>query len=104
MYTFKGSIFQFTKFSSWLYTSRFAAWAEFSFEYIALPHHPNHLTWHKDYYFYLGIKAALQMPMSDVWEEPLAHMLCKIEFQSKVWLAQLLLMDLSAPSATAHED
>lgn len=44
------------------------------------------------------------MLVSDVWEEPLAHMLCKIEFQSKVWLAQLLLMDLSAPSAAAHED
>lgn len=42
--------------------------------------------------------------MSDVSEEPLAHMVCKIEFQSKVCLAQFLLMDLSAPLATAHED
>lgn len=44
------------------------------------------------------------MLMSDVWEESLAHLLCKIEFQTKVWLAQLLLMDLRAPSAAAHED
>lgn len=44
------------------------------------------------------------MLMSNVLEEPLAPVLCKIEFQSKIWLAQLLLMDLSAASATVHED
>lgn len=34
--------------------------------------------------FHLGVKGALQMLMSDVWEESLAHMLCKIEVQNKV--------------------